>query len=84
MPNTACHSRVHSFIESINYEDYNYAVSKIIIGPQKAFDENSEEDIFELLRKIHGKLEDSPLEIMPFIKSCTRNADFYQTKLKNS
>ena len=76
MPNTACHSLGNSFIESINYDDYNYAVSQIIIGPQNSCDENSEEDILELVRKIHGKLEDSPVEIMPFIKSCTRNAIF--------
>ena len=76
VPITACHSFGEAFIESINDDDYNYAALQIIVGPQKSCDENSEEDILELVRKIHGKLEDSPVEIMPFIKSCTRNADF--------
>ena len=86
MPNTACHSLANSFIESVNYDDYNYAVSQILIGPQKTCDENSGEDIIELVQKIHGKLEDSPADIMPFINSCTRNAVFCQTKfrLRNS
>ena len=77
VPNIACHSLGKAFIELMNEEDYNYAVLQIIVGPQKSCDENSEEDILELVRKIHGKLEDSPVEIIPFIKSCTRNADFF-------
>ena len=80
MPNTACHSLGESFIESfielINDDDYNYAVLQIILGPEKSRDENFKEDILELVRKIHGKLENSPTEIMPFIQSCTRNAVF--------
>ena len=55
-----------------------------MIGPQKVCDENSGEDILELVGKIHGKLEDSPVDIMPFIKSCFWDAVFYQTKFKNS
>ena len=76
MPNTACHSLGEAFIELINEDDYNYAVSKIIVGPEKLRDECLKEEILELVRKIHGKLKDSPTEIMPFIQSCTRNAVF--------
>ena len=80
VPNTVCNSLGEKFFEPINEDDCNYAVLKIIVGPEKSCDENCDEDILELVQKIHGKLEDSPLEVMPFIKSCTRNADFYQTK----
>ena len=84
VPNTACLSLANSLIKSVNYDDYNYVVSQIMIGPQKVCDENSGEDILELVGKIHGKLEDSPVDIMPFIKSCFWDAVFYQTKFKNS
>ena len=77
MPTKACHSLSKVFLGSINDEDYNYAVLQIIVGPQKSCDENSEDDISELVRRIHGKLEDSSETIMPFIKSCTRNANFH-------
>ena len=67
-----------ALIESIDEEDYKSAVSQIIIGPEMKFcDENSDDDIPKLIRKIHEKLECSPVTIMPFIKSCTRNANFY-------
>ena len=82
VPITACQSLGEAFFESINDHDYSNAVLRIIVGPQKSCDENSGEDIIELVRKIHHKLEDSPVEIMPFIKSCTRNAAFTD-KLKN-
>ena len=74
--NTACHSHGNLFIESINHDDFKNAVLQIIVGPEKSRDDNLEEDILELVGQIHGKLEDSPMEIMPFIKSCTRNAVF--------
>ena len=48
----------------------------MIVGPEKSCDETREEDFLEMVRKINGKLEESPKEIMPFIKSCTRNAVF--------
>ena len=76
VPITACHSLGKAFIQLINDDDYNYAVLQIIVGPQKSCDENSGEYIPELVRKINEKLEESPIEIMPFIKSCTRNAYF--------
>ena len=76
MPNTACDSHGKAFIELVNEDDYNYAVSKIIVGPEKSRDECLKEDILELVQKIQEKLEDSPTEILPFIKSCTRNAVF--------
>jgi len=61
-----------ALIQGINVDDYNFVVSQIIIGPEKkSCDENSDDDIFEVIRKINEKLEDSPLTIMPFIKSCT-------------
>ena len=82
MPNTACHSLGEAFIELINEDDYNYAVSKIIVGPEKLRDECLKEEILELVRKIHGKLKDSPTEIMPFIESCTRNAVFIRRDRK--
>ena len=77
MPITACQSLGEAFFASINDNDYSNTVLQIIVGPQKPCDENSEKDILELVRKIHGKLEDSPSEIVPFIKSCTRNAVFF-------
>ena len=75
----ACDSIDEAFIESVTEDDYNYAVSQVIIGPEKRFlfKENSDDEILELIRKIHVKLEESPVTIMPFIKSCTRNAYFY-------
>ena len=73
----ACHNLGNALIESVNEDDYNYSVLQIIVGPQKSCDENSEDDIPELVRKINVTLEDSPMEIMPFIKSCTRNANIY-------
>ena len=75
----ACDSIDEAFIASVTEDDYNYAVSQVIIGPEKKclFEENSDDEILELIRKIHVKLEDSPVTIMPFIKSCTRNAVFY-------
>ena len=84
VPITACQILGEAFFESINDNDYSDAVLQIIVGPEKSGDENCEEDVSDLVRKIHRKLEDSPVEIMPFIKSCTRNGDFFQTQLKNS
>ena len=77
VPITACQSLGEAFFESINDNDYSNAVLQIIVGPEKSGDENCDEDIPELVGKIHRKLEDSPTEIMTFIKSCTRNADFF-------
>ena len=77
MPITACQSLGEAFFESINDNDYSNAVLQIIVGPEKSGDENCDEDIPELVGKIHRKLEDSPTEIMTFIKSCTRNAVFF-------
>ena len=81
MPNTACHSDGKAFIELINEDDYKSAVLQVIVGPEKSRDECLKEDILELVQKIHGKLEDSPTEIMPFIQSCTRNAVFNKDSL---
>ena len=62
-------------MESVNEDDYDYAVSKIIIGPRKNSDENqSKDDISVLIMDIREKLKDSPTTIFPFIESCSRIA----------
>ena len=49
----------------------------IIIGSKKkTYGKNSKNDIDTLIKKIREKLEDSPVAILPFIESCTRNAHF--------
>ena len=70
-------------MESINEDDYDYAVSKIIIGPKKNSDENHcKDDIFFLINEIREQLKDSPATIFPFIESCSRNADSTVTYFK--
>ena len=45
-------------------------------GPEeKNSEEQSEDEIFFLIKEIHEKLKDSPAAIFPFIESCTRKAD---------
>ena len=70
-------------IGSFTEEEYNYVVMQII-GEKKAqkrkmnSDGNPYEDfISNVIKKIRDKLENSPMIILPFIESCTRNA--YQT-----
>ena len=64
-------------IESINTDDYNLAISRIMIGAEPNPEKNHqcEDDIFVLISKIREKLEDTPAAIFPFIDSCTRKAD---------
>ena len=67
-------------LESINEDDYDNAVSKIIIGPKKNSDEDHFPDnIVFLIKEIREKLEGSPATIFPFIDSCSRNADLTAT-----
>ena len=55
----------------------------IIIGSKKkAYGKNSKNDIDILIKKIREKLEDSPVAILPFIESCTRNAHLIQSSAK--
>ena len=72
-------------IGSITEDEYNNVVMQII-GEKKAqkrkmnSDDNPYEDfIHNVLKKIRDKLENSPMTILPFIESCTRNA--YQIHL---
>ena len=74
-------------MESINEDDYDNAVSKIIIGPKKnSYEGHYKDDIVFLIKEIHEKLKDSPATIFPFIESCSRNANlqlyFYKEFLK--
>ena len=63
-------------IESINEEEYNYVVMQMIIAPRSKLDDNeSVDDISFVTKKVRDKLEKSPTIILPFIESCTRNAD---------
>ena len=71
----ACHILGEAFIESINEDDYKNVVFQVITTPEKKSHENSGEDILELICKIYKTLEDSPVTILPFINSCTRNAN---------
>ena len=61
-------------IQSINPDDYDYAVAIIIGSKKKPYGKDSKNDIDILIKKIREKLEDSPVAILPFIESCTRNA----------
>ena len=55
----------------------------IIIGSKKkAYGKDSKNDIDILIKKIREKLEDSPVAILPFIESCTRNAHLIQSSAK--
>ena len=72
-------------IGSITEEEYNHVVMQII-GEKRAqkrkmnSDGNPYEDFIpDITKKIRDKLENSPMMILPFIESCTRNA--YQTYL---
>ena len=50
---------------------------QIVTGAQtKSCDESIDADILELIRRMHEKLDDSPIAIIQFIKSCTRKAYF--------
>ena len=66
-------------IQSINPDDYDYAVAIIIGSKKKAYGKDSKNDIDILIKKIREKLEDSPVAILPFIESCTRNAHLIQS-----
>jgi hypothetical protein len=69
---SACQSLGKTLTESITEDDYNRGVIQIIDDPEKkSCDEDSEGDILELIRKIHMKLKNSPISIMPFTQSCT-------------
>jgi len=62
-------------LESINEDDFNNAVSKIIIGPKRNADEDHSKDyIVFFIKEIREKLKDSPGTIFPFIESCSRIA----------
>ena len=70
----ACHSLCEAFIESIYEEDYKNAIFQVVNGPEKrSNDKDPDDDILELICKIYKTLEDSPVSILPFIQSCTRN-----------
>ena len=80
-----CDSLDKKIIGSITEDEYNNVVMQII-GEKKAqkrkinSDDNPYEDfIHNVIKKIRDKLENSPMIILPFIESCTRNA--YQTHL---
>ena len=76
MSHIACHILGEAFIESIKEDEYKNAVFQVITTPDnKSYDENSGEDILVLICKIYKTLEDSPVTILPFINSCTRNAN---------
>ena len=72
----ACNSLCEAFIESINADDYKNAIFQIVNGPEKrSNDKDPDDDILKLICKIYKTLEDSPVSILPFIQSCTRNAN---------
>lgn len=71
----ACHSLCEAFIELINEDDYKNAVFQVVNCPEKKLnDKDPDDDILKLICKIYKTLEDSPVSILPFIQSCTRNA----------
>ena len=71
----ACHTLCEAFIESINEDDYKNAVFQVVNGPEKSSnDKGPDDDILKLICKIYKTLEDSPISILSFIQSCTRNA----------
>ena len=72
----ACHGLSDAFIESINEDDYKNAVFQVVNGPEKSSnDKGPDDNILKLISKIYKTLEDSPVSILPFIQSCTRNAN---------
>ena len=76
IPPQAAHGLDEKILESINEDDYDYAVSKIISGPKKnSAEDHYNDDIVFLIKEIHDKLKDSPSTIFPFFESCSRNAD---------
>ena len=80
IPPQASHGLDEKILESINGDDYDNAVSKIMIGPKKnSHEDQPKDDIGFLIKEIREKLKESPATIFPFIESCSRIADWTVT-----